>query len=131
MSWNSFCYLFGTEQNLSFSYCFSAEFAAAAVYLILAAHFPSRKKEQPQQTTTYFLPHYLNFCCVTKIFVTFRLNPLTLYVPHPTTLLQDPFPSDKREGGERCNLWLETAKDKQQRLLNTIISASFSPSEVN
>lgn len=128
MSWNSFCYLFGMEQNLSFSYCFPAEFATAAVYLILAAHFPSRKKNN---NPDYFLPHYLTFCCVTKFFITFRLNPLTPYLSCPTTLLQDPFPSEKRKGGERCNLCLETAKTKKQRLLNTIIRASFFPSEVN
>lgn len=42
-----------------------------------------------------------------------------------------PFPSEKRKGGETCNLWLETVKTKKQRLLNTIISVSFFPSEVN
>lgn len=126
MSWNSFCYLFGMEQNLSFSYCFPAEFAAAAVYLILAVHFHCRKKSKQQKPENSVLPHYLPLCCVTKIFITFRLSPLILYLLCPTTLLQDPFSSEKRKGGERCNLWLETTKIKKQRLLNDIISSSFS-----
>lgn len=91
MSWNSFCYLFGTKQNLSFHYCFSAEFAAAALYLILAAHFPTRKKKkrrkEKEESATYFclIIYFLVVVNVTKIFSTFGLNSLTLYLPHPNT----------------------------------------------
>lgn len=65
--------------------------------LILAAHFSSRKNKNKTKNKlnktkqNYFLRHYLIVRGVTKIFISFRLNLLTLYLPCPTTLLQTLF----------------------------------------